>query len=121
MPKTDAPTSRKAHAHARRKFYHNLLKAFGFAAVLIAFSLTLGIFGYHWIAGLDWVDSLLNASMILGGMGPVNTLNTDGAKIFASAYALFAGVVFIMATGVLLSPLFHHVLYKFHIEEKDSH
>jgi hypothetical protein len=121
MPKTDAPTSPKAHAHSRRKFYHNLLKAFGLASSLIAFSLGLGILGYHCIAGLGWVDSLLNASMILGGMGPVNALDTDGAKLFASAYALFSGVVFIMATGVLLSPIFHHVLYKFHIEERDSH
>lgn len=91
------------------------------AAALIAFSLGLGILGYHCIAELSWVDSLLNASMILSGMGPVNALNTDGAKLFASAYALFSGVVFIMATGVLLSPIFHHVLYKFHIEEKDTH
>ena len=89
------------------------------ASSLIGVSLALGILGYHCIAGLGWVDSLLNASMILGGMGPVNPLNTDGAKIFASAYALFSGVVFIMATGVLLSPIFHHVLYKFHLERKD--
>jgi hypothetical protein len=121
MPNADAPTSPKARAHSRRKFYHNLLKAFGLAASIIAFSLGLGILGYHCIAGLDWVDSLLNASMILGGMGPVDALKTDGAKVFASAYALFSGVVFIMATGVLLSPIFHHVLYKFHIEERDSH
>jgi hypothetical protein len=121
MPNADAPISAKAHARSRRRFYHNLLKAFGLSAVLIAFSLGLGILGYHCIAGLGWVDSLLNASMILGGMGPVDALKTDGAKVFASAYALFSGVVFIMATGVLLSPIFHHVLYKFHIEERDSH
>jgi hypothetical protein len=119
MPDTEAPTSSKPHAHSRRKFYHNLLAALGLASVLIAFSLGLGILGYHCIAGLGWVDSLLNASMILAGMGPVNTLNTDGAKLFASAYALFSGVVFIMATGVLLSPIFHHVLYKFHVVERE--
>jgi hypothetical protein len=121
MPKASTATSTQAHARSRRKFYHNLLKAFGLSAVLIAVSLGIGIIGYHWIAELGWVDSLLNASMILGGMGPVNELKTDGAKVFASAYALFSGVVFIMATGVLLSPIFHHVLYKFHIEERDSH
>jgi hypothetical protein len=98
-----------------------MLVALGLASVLIAVSLGLGILGYHWIAGLGWVDSLLNASMILAGMGPVNTLETNGAKLFASAYALFAGVIFIMATGVLLSPIFHHVLYKFHVEERDLH
>ena len=121
MPNPEAPTSPKPHAHLSRKFYHNLLMALGMASMLIAVSLGLGILGYHWIAGLGWVDSLLNASMILAGMGPVNALNTDGAKVFASTYALFAGVVFIMATGVLLSPIFHHVLYKFHVEERDSH
>ena len=121
MPNAEAKTSPKPHPHSRRKFYHNLLKALGLASGLIAISLGLGILGYHEIAGLGWVDSLLNASMILAGMGPVNPLNTDGAKVFASAYALFSGVVFIMATGVLLSPIFHHVLYKFHVEERDSH
>ncbi len=75
--------------------------------------------GYHWIGGFDWVDSLLNAAMILTGMGPVGTLTTTAAKIFASAYALFSGVVFISATGILLTPIFHRVLHIFHIEEKD--
>ena len=121
MPDAEAKTPAKPHPHSRRKFYRNLLVALGLASALIAISLGLGILGYHWIAGLGWVDSLLNASMILAGMGPVNTLNTDGAKVFASAYALFAGVIFIMATGVLLSPIFHHVLYKFHVEERDLH
>jgi hypothetical protein len=119
MPNAEAPTFPKPLKHPQRKFYHNLLKALGLASAVIAVSLGLGILGYHWIAGLGWVDSLLNASMILAGMGPVNPLNTDGAKIFASAYALFSGVVFIMATGVLLSPIFHHVLYKFHVVERE--
>ena len=119
MPNTEASRFPKPLKHPQRKFYHNLLKALRLASALIAVSLGLGILGYHWIAGLGWVDSLLNASMILAGMGPVNPLNTDGAKIFASAYALFSGVVFIMATGVLLSPIFHHVLYKFHVVERE--
>jgi hypothetical protein len=121
MPDAEAKTPPKPHPHSRRKFYHNLLVALGLAAMLIIASLTLGILGYHWFAGLGWVDSLLNASMILTGMGPVNTLNTDGAKLFASAYALFAGIIFIAATGILLSPVIHHVLYKFHVEERDLH
>jgi len=119
MPNPGASTSPKPQTRPPRPFFHRFLAAFGLAASLIGVSLALGILGYRFIAGLGWVDSLLNASMILGGMGPVNTLNTDGAKIFASAYALFSGVVFIMATGVLLSPIFHHVLYKFHLERKD--
>ena len=76
--------------------------------------------GYHLIAKLNWVDSLLNASMILAGMGPVNTLDTDAAKIFASAYALFSGLVLVSATGIILTPMFHRVLHRFHLEQKES-
>jgi hypothetical protein len=90
------------------------------ATAIVGVSLCLGILGYHFIAGFAWVDSLLNAAMILTGMGPVGTLSTDAAKIFASAYALFSGVVFITATGILISPMFHRVLRRFHIEEKNT-
>ena len=104
---------------ARGKFYHRFLLALGLSAGLIGSSLVLGILGYHFIAGLEWVDALLNAAMILTGMGPVDPLNSNAAKVFASAYALFSGVVFITATGILLTPIFHRVLHRFHIEEKD--
>ncbi len=90
------------------------------SAALIALSLGLGILGYHFIARLNWVDSLLNASMILAGMGPVNTLNSDAAKLFASMYALFSGLIYIAVTGVLLIPVFHRVLHRFHLEQGDS-
>jgi hypothetical protein len=103
-----------------RTFYHRFLRALGLAAGVIAFSLCLGILGYHFIAGFNWVDSVLNASMILAGMGPVGSLTSDAAKLFASAYALFSGVVFITATGILLSPMFHRVLHRFHIEQRES-
>ena len=79
----------------------------------------IGIAGYHWIAGLSWVDALLNASMILGGMGPVNTLTSVNAKIFASAYALFSGLMFIAVMGIVFSPIVHRMLHKFHIDYKD--
>jgi hypothetical protein len=105
--------------HRRRPFYHRFLRALGLSAGLIGFSLGLGIVGYHFIAGFDWVDSLLNAAMILTGMGPVGALISDAAKLFASAYALFSGLVFITATGILLAPIFHRVLHRFHIEERD--
>lgn len=95
--------------------------AFAISGGLIGFSLGLGILGYHFIAGFDLVDSILNSAMILGGMGPVGALNTTAAKLFASAYALFSGLVLITATGILLTPVFHRVLHKFHIEEKDMH
>jgi hypothetical protein len=109
----------KTQSHRRRPFYHRFLLALALSAVLVGFSLGLGVLGYHFIAGLQWVDSLLNAAMILTGMGPVDTLNSGAAKVFASAYALFSGVVFITATGILLSPIFHRVLHRFHIEERD--
>ena len=86
---------------------------------MIGVSLLLGILGYHFIAGFGWIDSLLDASMILSGMGPVKDLNSDAAKVFASCYALFSGVVFISATGILLAPMFHRVLHRFHLEQKD--
>jgi hypothetical protein len=86
---------------------------------VIGVSLLLGILGYHFVARFSWIDSLLDASMILSGMGPVKNLNSDAAKVFASCYALFSGVVFISATGILLAPMFHRVLHRFHLEQKD--
>ena len=77
-----------------------------------------GILGYHYIAGLRWIDSLLNASMILGGMGPVDPLTTNAAKIFASVYALFSGLAFIGIVSVLLAPFVHRMLHRIHAEER---
>src|SRR5512137_1460267 len=102
-----------------RIFARRLALALFTAGGLGGVALSIGILGYHWIAGLDWVDSLLNASMILGGMGPVNELSTDGAKIFASAYALFSGLVLIALMGIIISPIVHRMLHKFHIDERD--
>jgi hypothetical protein len=119
MPNPVVESSVKAQPHQRRPFYHRFLLALGLSAGLIGCSLGLGILGYHFMAGLNWVDSLLNAAMILTGMGPVNALDSDAAKLFASAYALFSGVVFITATGILLAPIFHRMLHRFHIEERD--
>jgi hypothetical protein len=80
-------------------------------------ALGIGVAGYHWIAGLGWTDSLLNASMILSGEGPVDRLLTRGAKIFASVYALFGGLVFMITMGLVLTPLVHRLLHRLHIEE----
>jgi hypothetical protein len=84
---------------------------------LLIFSLGLGMFGYHFLEGLSWLDSLLNASMILGGMGPVNPLQTSGGKIFASFYALYSGVVLLAAVGILAAPIFHRFMHRFHLAE----
>src|SRR5262249_25090436 len=100
-------------------FVNRVLSALILALIMILIGLTIGISGYHWIAELGWIDSLLEASMILGGMGSVNTLRTDSAKIFASFYALFSGVMFIGVMGVVLSPIVHHFLHRFHIDDED--
>jgi hypothetical protein len=89
----------------------------GMAAVVVAVSLAVGICGYHYLAGFRWVDSLLNASMILGGMGPVDTLNTNASKIFASVYALYSGLALVAVVGLLLTPVIHRFLHKFHIAD----
>jgi hypothetical protein len=89
------------------------LLAFGIVVV----ALFAGIVGYHHYASLRWIDSLLNASMILTGMGPVDPMTTNSAKLFASAYALFSGVVFLSAVGIVLAPIFHRLLHKFHLDD----
>ena len=100
-------------------FIKRLLMFIGLAISLIILALIIGIAGYHWIAGFGWVDALLNASMILGGMGPVNPLTNTGAKIFASVYALFSGLMFIAVMGIVFSPIVHRMLHKFHIDDRD--
>lgn len=103
----------------RPVFLLRVLKSLLMAFCLIGVALLIGIFGYHWLASFNWIDSLLEASMILGGMGPIKELHTSGAKVFASIYALFSGVVFIGVMGFVLAPLAHRVLHKFHIDEQD--
>jgi TRAP-type C4-dicarboxylate transport system permease small subunit len=100
-------------------FVKRLIGSVAIALGLIAFVLCLGIAGYHFIAGYNLVDSLLEASMILGGMGPVKELPSDAAKVFASAYALFSGLIFIAVMGLVLSPVVHRIMHKFHVDEKD--
>jgi hypothetical protein len=99
-------------------FVKRLIASLAIALALIAFALTIGISGYHLLGGLGWIDSLLEASMILGGMGPVNQLTGDGVKIFASMYALFSGLIFIALMGVVLSPIVHRFMHKFHVDEE---
>ncbi len=103
----------------RKKAYHQrLLRHGGIAAAAIAGCLGLGVLGYHVFGGLDWLDAFVNASMILSGMGPVNELHGDAAKVFAGCYALFSGIAFITIAGILFAPVVHRFLHKFHLDSK---
>jgi len=101
-------------------FVWRMVSSVGVGLLIIGSALVIGIVGYHWIAGFGWIDSILEASMILGGMGPVNVLPNQGAKLFASAYALFSGLIFIGVMGVVLSPVVHRLMHKFHIDKNMS-
>jgi hypothetical protein len=90
------------------------MAALGFA--LIVASLTVGMLGYHYIAEQSWTDSYLNAAMILSGMGPIGELKSTGAKIFAGTYALYSGLALILIAGIILSPIVHRFLHRFHLE-----
>ena len=100
---------------SRRHFARRLLKFAGYAGIFLAASLGLGVLGYHWLCGLGWVDAVLNASMILTGMGPVSPLPSDAAKLFASAYAVFSGVAFLTTFSILIAPVLHRVLHRLHL------
>ena len=105
-----------AHRFARR-----LAAFFGLSTLIIAGALAIGAVGYHAIAGLAWIDALLNAAMILSGMGPVDRMTTAGGKLFATAYALFAGVVFVSTVAVLFAPIAHRFFHRLHLELDDEH
>ncbi|MEP6913973.1 MAG: hypothetical protein ABI923_14530 [bacterium] len=98
-------------------FARRMVRAVVLSLALVVPALCIGIAGYHWIDNLSWVDSLLEASMILGGMGPVNPLRNEAAKIFASGYALFSGLMLIGVMGIILTPITHRLLHKFHVEK----
>ena len=83
-------------------------------------TLAAGMAIYHYVEGLGWSDAFLNAAMLLGGMGPVDPIHTEAGKWLAGAYALFAGVVFLVLAGVMLAPVFHHALQRFHLDSPDE-
>jgi len=109
-PKTKPPIPRPHFV--RRVLLH---AAAGFA--LLAASLVPGMAGYEYFEKLPWRDAFLNAAMLMGGMGPVDAPQTEGGKLFAGLYALYAGLVFLVAAGMLLAPMVHRVLHKFHWEQ----
>jgi hypothetical protein len=105
---------------SRREFARRYLRWGTVAATILLGSLGFGICGYHYLEGFPWIDSLLDASMILGGMGPVDTLKTDAGKMFASFYALYSGLALISVAGLMLTPVVHRFFHKFHLDGADE-
>jgi len=102
---------------SRAAFTLRILLHVAIALGIVFVSLGIGIIGYHVFEGLSWIDATVNASMILGGMGPVNQLYTNAGKLFAAFYALFSGIVFLVAVAVILAPVVHRILHRFHFED----
>jgi hypothetical protein len=109
---------RSAPMLTRHGFAHRMLKHFLLSQLLVGGSLVVGIVGYHYLANFAWIDSFLNATMLLGGMGPIGDIPTPAGKIFAGIYALYAGLVLITVSGLLLAPILHRILHTFHLEGK---
>ena len=101
-----------------KQFAYRLARHGGIVAGVLIFSLVVGTTGFHWLALQKWIDAFLNSSMLLGGMGPVGKIQSAAGKIFASIYALYAGIVFIGTSTLLLAPVLHRLLHKMHVEEK---
>ncbi len=105
---------------SRKAFLHRMAGYAGYSFLILFLSLVLGILGYRYLANLSWIDALLNASMILTGMGPVDQMPSDAAKLFASFYALYGGVAFLTTSAVLLAPLVHRFLHILNLEISDA-
>ncbi|MES1259287.1 MAG: hypothetical protein ABUL71_01735 [Gemmatimonadota bacterium] len=101
---------------SRREFGLRLWRHFLVAQLLVLASLLVGMFGYHQLAHFSWIDSFLNAAMLLGGMGPVGEIPSSGGQAFAGIYALYAGLVLIAVSAVLLTPVIHRVMHSIHLE-----
>ena len=99
-----------------REFLHRFAISLTAGLSLIVVSLAFGMVGYHTIAHLSWIDSFLDAAMILSGMGPVSPLTTSAAKLFAGCYAIYCGIALISSAGIILAPALHRSLHKFHLE-----
>jgi hypothetical protein len=109
---------KSARVLRRRQFLIRFAQHSGFALCIILGSLYAGMLGYREFESMSWTDALLNASMILGGMGPVDSLKTETGKLFASLYALYSGVVFLTTTAIVMAPLAHRLLHQFHAESR---
>src|SRR5689334_7767564 len=104
----------------RTLYYLRLARHLTIALVIVVGSLLMGMVGYRVTEGMSWIDAMLNASMLLGGMGPVNVVQTVAGKLFASFYALYSGLVFLIVAGVLFAPIFHRFTHRFHLGMEDD-
>lgn len=104
----------------RPMFYRRVGRYAAISGLLIAGSWLIGILGYRVLENMSWIDAILNSAMILGGMGPVNPLQTDAGKLFASFYALFSGVIFLVGAGLVIAPIAHRLLHRFHLDDDDT-
>jgi hypothetical protein len=111
---------RKDQLLPRSAFMARIMWSICIALGLVIASLAMGAFGYHKTEGLPWIDAILNASMILTGMGPVNELHTTAGKLFAASYAIYSGVAFLTMAAILFAPLVHRFLHKFHLDVEDE-
>ncbi len=109
---------RKQPLLSAARFAKRVIRHFILAFLVLAAGLGIGVLGYHYLGELNWIDSLLNASMILGGMGPVDTLHSSAAKIFASCYALFSGLAFVGIASLIVAPFAHRILHRFHLDKE---
>lgn len=100
-----------------RLFAHRVLAHFGFSLGVVIASLLLGMAGFHLSDGLSWLDAFVQASMLLGGMGPVHAPVTDAGKLFAGSYALYCGLVFIVVAGLIIAPVVHRILHRLHWDD----
>ena len=110
---------RQQQVISRTHFARRMVACVGLSMLVAAAALGVGVLGYRCIAGLEWIDALHNAAMILGGRGTVAKKKSDAAKLFSSAYALFSGLVFVGVVALTLAPVFHRVLHRFHVDESD--
>jgi|ERR1035437_6633625 hypothetical protein len=100
----------------RRLFLRRVAKYVAISLSIILVSLVVGMVGYRMTEGYSWVDSFLNAAMLMGGMGPVGALHTDAGKVFAGIYALYCGLIELVAIGIFAAPIVHRFLHHFHLE-----
>jgi len=105
---------------SRSAFLLRMGRSFGITLLVVGFSLAIGSAGYHYFEDIGWVDSMLNAAMILTGMGPVDQMQTTGGKLFAMLYALYSGLAFVTIMAIMLAPMMHRWLHHFHLEDEDE-